>query len=194
MREWHVLVHVCREKNRAHFLHLFLLNTENILSFHLAGRILGGRIFISCFLYWSSRPWGVYGLRKVSWRDEGVYICRPVLMTKVRFVHSVHKQTQKKNIYAIDWPRREKRKLHTLCSLSSVIPQRIAALFHTQTRQSLGTSPEHTKTSIRTHLSEVLNVCAHYMPPFATAEEQDGHLCQLCWEYRMPLPACSTPK
>lgn len=44
---------------------------------------------------------------------------------------STNTHTKKDHIYAIEWPRKRKRKLHTLCSLSSVVPRRISVTFNT---------------------------------------------------------------
>lgn len=149
-------------------------------------------------VFWRSRPLRVYGLRKVSWRDKGVYICRPVLVTKVRFVHSVrkHKHTHKKYLHHRLTSERKEEVTYTLQYFISHSLEDLCTFQHTKTSKPGHVSRTHKNIykNTTTHPSVVLNICAHYTPPFATAEEQDGHHCQLCWEYRMPLPACSTPK
>lgn len=149
MREWHVLVHVCREKNstfpasgsaKCREYSQFSSGCEDFTgtNFHiLFSKEVGLGEFTAC-------------IRSVDVTRVHIHVDLCLWPRSDSYI--VCTNTHTKNIYAIDWPQREKRKLHTLCSISSAVPWRIYARFNTQKRQSLGTSPEYTKTSIRTLL------------------------------------------
>lgn len=128
--------------------HLVLLNCENILIFHLAGRIQKAHIFISCFRH-RSYSLGVMFMARLGSSDVPRVYCMEVCMcirslTKVRSVHNVHSQNkQTENHICVTKQAEGKRKLHTHCKLLSVIPWRNYETFNTQTCQKLGVYPEY---------------------------------------------------
>lgn len=148
------------EERRAYLRHMASGSAKCLEYFQFSSgwEDLEGRLFISCFLCWRSQPWGVYGcVRSVDVTRMCIYAN---LYEWPRLYAYVVCTSSYKSYLRHRTASKGKEEV-MLCSLSSVVLWRISATFNTQTRQSLGTSPDCMETSIRTLLSVVLNVSAH---------------------------------